>query len=93
MFDRAYRITARPGEVDRLLTVLHANAQASRDEPGIRFFEVMRSDDDPDVALVVERYASADAYEAHRQTEHFKAWSAAKVELVESMEPFTGATE
>ena len=75
------------------MAVLDANAQASRDEPGIRFFEVMHSSDDPDVALVVERYTSAEAYEAHRRTEHFLAWSAAKGELVESMEQFTGDSE
>ena len=90
MFDRAYRITAAPGAEERLIAELRTSARASRSEPGVLFFEVFRSATDPRAALVVERYASEDAYDAHRMTAHFAAWRTAATGIVEVMEPFTG---
>lgn len=65
-----YAVSAgREAEVSALLTRL---AEASRAEPGNLAFVAYRSlDDDRDVVLL-ERYASPDAFAEHRASAHFQ---------------------
>lgn len=88
MLDMAFRMTAVPGAEDRLVAALLENATASRDEPGVLFFEVLRSSADPRVVLVVERYTSPEAFDAHKTTAHYAAWKALAPQLVEANERF-----
>ena len=91
MLDLAYRMTAVAGAEDRLVAALLENARASRDEPGVLFFEVLRSSVDPRVVLVVERYTSSEAFDAHKASAQSAAWKAVAPELVEANERFTTA--
>lgn len=52
--------------------LLRQNAEASRTEPGCLEFTVYQEIDDPRVILLYERYTDEDAFQAHRQTPHFK---------------------
>jgi autoinducer 2-degrading protein len=91
MLDVAYRIVASPEAADDIAAALVTNARASRDEPGVRRFEVMRSRADPAVFLVIETYLDEDALTAHRQTPHYLAWKAASSDgRVVSSERFDG---
>ena len=64
-----YRISA--GNEDEVLALLPELAEASRAEPGNVSFVAYRAlGDDRDVVLL-ERYASREAFAAHRETPHF----------------------
>ncbi len=68
MYDLAFRMTAVAGDEDDVFAALQTTAEASRQEPGVQSFEALRSSNDPRTMLVVERYASREAYEAHKET-------------------------
>ena len=91
MLDLAFRITAVPGAEEDLAAAILENAVASRAEPGAIRFDVLRAPDDPAAFLVVERYESREAFDAHRETAHYLAWKAAsagKVAATERFEPW-----
>jgi quinol monooxygenase YgiN len=91
MFDVAWRMVAVPGSEDDIWEALQVCAAASREEPGVAWFEAFRSERDPRTVLVVERYASEDAYQEHRSTPHYAAWKAASADRIEDGEKFQGS--
>ena len=90
MYDLAFRMTAVAGDEDDVFAALTTAAEASRQEPGVLWFEALRSSSDPRTMLVVERYASRDAYEAHKGTAHYAAWKTASAGRIEASERFVG---
>lgn len=66
-----YTITA--GNEERVMALIEELATASRAEPGNISFDAYRKTDDPSKLVLLERYASRDAFAAHRATSHFKA--------------------
>jgi quinol monooxygenase YgiN len=66
------RHTITPGKIDEVLPLLPKLAAAALTEPGCLAFDVYRSLDDEHSYVLLERYASRDALDAHRETEHFK---------------------
>ena len=55
-----------------MLGLLPHLAAASRDEPGNLGYEICHSTEDPRHVILLERYVSRDALDAHRETSHFK---------------------
>ena len=80
-------VDVAPGRIDAYLSALKENAAASVHEPGCREFDVMVSQNDPNHVFIFEVYDDAVAFEAHRESDHFKTFvattkgMAAKVEL------------
>jgi quinol monooxygenase YgiN len=66
------RHTINPGKIDEVLPFLPKLAAAALTEPGCLAFDVFRSLDDEHSYVLLERYASRGALDAHRETEHFK---------------------
>jgi quinol monooxygenase YgiN len=65
----------RPERVDDLMARLEFMLEHTRQEPGCRMYDLYRSgDDDAPVYHLLERYDDADALEAHRATDHYKAY-------------------
>jgi quinol monooxygenase YgiN len=62
----------RPGMQDQVLPLLPQLVEAARQEPGNLAFAVYRQLDDELNYVLLERYASREAFEEHRQTQHFK---------------------
>jgi len=56
--------------------------EASRQEPGVRAYDIYEKLDEPGTVLVLERYADRDAFKAHTQTAHFAAIMPRLSELV-----------
>lgn len=56
-------------DVDELKSLLTEAAGMSRQEPGCLRFEVYHSQDDPAKLLLVERWESKEAWEAHKERE------------------------
>ncbi|MEW2547316.1 antibiotic biosynthesis monooxygenase family protein [Streptomyces sp. NPDC047002] len=66
------RYTVAGGNEDEVLALLSDLAAASRAEPGNRAFVVYRQLDDPRGIVLLERYASREAFADHRETPHFR---------------------
>lgn len=69
--------TIRRERSNEWLTLVDEFTRSTRGEPGNLFFEWSRSVDDPNVFVLVEAFADADAGAAHVQSDHFKtamAW-------------------
>jgi quinol monooxygenase YgiN len=64
--------TMTAGKESEVLALLPKLIEASRAEPGNLGFDAYRQLDDERTYVLLERYASRDAFAAHRQTPHFK---------------------
>ncbi|MCU7822054.1 putative quinol monooxygenase [Kitasatospora sp. DSM 101779] len=67
------KFTARREYADSWMSRVDAFTRATREEPGNIFFEWSRSVDDPQVYVLLEAFADADAGAAHVNSDHFKA--------------------
>ncbi|MBY8888986.1 antibiotic biosynthesis monooxygenase [Streptomyces sp. PTM05] len=65
------RYTVAEGREPQLLALLPQLAEASRREPGNLAFDVYRELGDPRGVVLLERYASREAFAEHRQSAHF----------------------
>lgn len=72
-------LTAKPEHAEEVAAALAAAAPACRSdaEPGCRFYQPTRSNEDRNVFKVLEVYESPDAIAAHRETPHFQPLKAA----------------
>src|ERR1700749_1127853 len=70
---------ARAGEEARVATALGEMVEPTRAEPGNLDYQVFRDPKDPALFVLFERYADADAFDAHRATPHFATWLAGQV--------------
>ncbi len=75
-------IAVHPDRVADFLTASVTNATASRDEPGVLRFDVLRDNGDPAHVVLVEVYRDAEAVSAHKQTAHYAAWRDAVAEMM-----------
>ena len=64
---------AREGEQGAIEQILRTVSAASEQEPGCRAFKVYRALNEPRRYLLYELYDDEAAFQAHRETEHFKA--------------------
>src|SRR3954464_13035963 len=62
----------KPEYADGWPTIAAAFTQATRNEPGCRWFEWSRSVDDPNQYVLVEAFRDGDAGGAHVNSAHFK---------------------
>ena len=60
--------------VDSFASASRANAEASRQEPGIERFDVVQQLDDPTRFVLVEIYRDDAAPAAHKETAHYATW-------------------
>jgi (4S)-4-hydroxy-5-phosphonooxypentane-2,3-dione isomerase len=65
------------------------NALHSREEAGVARFDVLQSQEDPTRFVLIEVYRDAQAPALHKETEHYRRWSQAVVDLI--AEPRTRA--
>ena len=78
----------KPEKRDEFLKVIeHDAVHSEHDEPGCLRFDVVVDNDDPDHYLFYEVYRDAEAFAAHRDSEHFARWrEAADVCLSEPLD-------
>jgi quinol monooxygenase YgiN len=62
----------REGAEEEIAAILRELAPKIRSEPGNVSFTAHRAADDPNDILLYEVYRSNQAFDAHRETEHFK---------------------
>ncbi len=61
-----------PDDADRFGEILLRFARACRSEPGCLDYGIFRSVEQPERYLSLERYADSEAFEAHRDSPHFR---------------------
>jgi quinol monooxygenase YgiN len=66
------RYTIAAGNEDEVLALLPALAEASQAEPGNLAFQIYRRHGDDRDVVLLERYASREAFAAHRASAHFE---------------------
>jgi quinol monooxygenase YgiN len=64
--------TMKKGEADHVLPLVSKLIEAARTEPGNVAFDAYRKIDDPCTYVLLERYASPEAFVDHRESAHFK---------------------
>jgi quinol monooxygenase YgiN len=64
--------TMKEGEEQTVLALLPRLIEASRAEPGNVAFDAYRKLDQPRTYVLLERYASRQAFADHRESAHFK---------------------
>ena len=69
----AVRFTVRPDHADHWLDRVADFTRATRAEPGNLFYDWSRSVDDPNVFVLLEAFADAEAGAAHVSSAHFAA--------------------
>ncbi len=76
MYVTLVELHIKEADLERFLTAVKRNHEASVREPGNLRFDVLQRQDDPTRFLLYEAYRSREDAEAHRATAHFKAWQA-----------------
>ena len=74
MIVNAVVIRVKPAHVRDFIAATVKNHQGTRKEPGNFRFDVLQTSDDPSCFLLYEVFASTEAVEAHRRTDHYLAW-------------------
>ena len=63
----------KPGMGDQVAAALREMAPlVKQHEPGCALYQASRAQDNPDLFLLYEQYADEAAFQAHRETPHFK---------------------
>ena len=63
-----------PGDLEAFLAETRRDSEASRQEPGVRRFDVLQDEGDPAHVVLDEVYVDQAAVDAHKQTEHYARW-------------------
>jgi len=64
----------KPGQAEAYLAAQRPFLEATRREPGNKWFEMYRSVDDPDTVLTSEAFDDDAAGKAHVASDHFQAY-------------------
>lgn len=59
-----------------------ANAEGSRQEPGVTRFDLFQQADDPTRFILYEEYVDEAATQAHKQTQHYLNWRETVADLM-----------
>ena len=59
-----------------------ANAEGSRNEPGVTRFDLLQQVDDPTRFVLYEEYVDDASVQAHKLTPHYLAWREAVTDLM-----------
>jgi (4S)-4-hydroxy-5-phosphonooxypentane-2,3-dione isomerase len=75
-------VSVLPDRVDDFLAATEINAGASRLEPGVLRFDVLRDRDDTGHLMLVEVYRDDEAAAAHKTTAHYADWRGAVASMM-----------
>ncbi len=75
-------VRVRPGSEEAFVSASIVNAEASRREPGVVRFDLLRDREEPSRFVLVEIYRDASAAAAHKQTAHYARWRDAVTALM-----------
>jgi quinol monooxygenase YgiN len=83
---RLAEIEIDPAQLDAYKAAVNKQIHAAvQSEPGVLALYAVADKDNPALVFVFEMYADIDAYRAHLETEHFKAYKRATQNMVRSL--------
>ena len=82
MYVNAVDLDIIPAERENFIAAIRENGAAAAKEPGCFRFDILNLASDPNHFLLYEVYANEAALKAHRETDHFKKFSAAAAKMV-----------
>ena len=82
LYVNAIALDIVPADLDKFIALAKDNAAAAVKEPGCREFNIGASLKDPNHLVFFEVWDSAAALDAHRATDHFKAYASATKDMV-----------
>lgn len=71
------KITAKPGEKDKIVSKAQNLIQFTRLESGCISYNLYNGTEDNNTLLMLEKWENQDVLNLHMQTEHFKAFNTA----------------
>jgi len=79
------RFEPKPGAEARVEGILRGMVRKTREEPGCLVYDLMQGSDPSGASrfYLLEQYCDEDAVQAHRDTEHYKAYRAAILDQLE----------
>ena len=78
---------AKEGEEERVLAAIRKLIEPSRAEPGCLTYRPTRDPENPRVFFLYEEYVDEQAYDAHRESDHFQRYALGEgIPLLESRE-------
>jgi (4S)-4-hydroxy-5-phosphonooxypentane-2,3-dione isomerase len=86
MFVLQVNIRIKAENIDAFMKKCVENANAARQEPGCRQFDILVDPKDKAKVMLYEVYNDEQAFEAHQATPHFKKYVAEAVPLLASRE-------
>ena len=66
--------TAKPGNEDKVRSILETLGEASRQEPGVVTYTTHVDPENPREFFIYEKYHDEAGLEAHQETSHFKEY-------------------
>src|SRR5690349_17988681 len=75
-------VRVNPDDVEAFLAESRRNAAASRQEPGVRRFDVLQDEGDPAHVVLNEVYLDQAAADAHKKTDHYARWRDAVADMM-----------
>lgn len=82
------QIRVKPESLEEFKSATIENARNSLQEPGIKQFDFIQNQDDPQRFILVEVYRTPADQLAHRETAHYKKWKATVADMM--VEPREG---
>lgn len=84
---RLAKIEVDPAQLEQYNTALKEQMTAAiKNEPGVLTYYAVADKADPSHITILEIYADTAAYQAHRETPHFKKYKAAVQNMVKKLE-------
>ncbi|MEM8775560.1 MAG: putative quinol monooxygenase [Pseudomonadota bacterium] len=77
------RFQVKPDHMSAFLALMHENAGTSlSQEPGCSRFDVLTDQERPNQVFLYEIYNDRDAFEQHLESDHFKQFESAVIDMV-----------
>ena len=73
-FTLVVQIQVKPECVEAFCEATLANVRASRQEPGILRFDLLKQQDATDRFLLIEEFREPEAQQRHRESPHYSVW-------------------
>lgn len=67
-------VQVKPEFIAAFVQATSANAEGSRQEPGVARFDIVQDQQDPAAFVLIEIYRSKQAPLDHKETAHYKLW-------------------
>lgn len=83
------RIHPRPDRVDEARLALQDLIDGSLQEPGCEMYDLVVSDEDPNTWVMVEKWSSREAWDAHMETEHNRRFTLVADDLLTTPNTWT----